>query len=60
VTARPPKKKMSKEEMTRFIRSLRGSLKPRPGEKPFAERWAEHKREEKELEEAKFQRCFGR
>jgi AbrB family looped-hinge helix DNA binding protein len=35
----------------KFIRSLRGILKRKPGEKPFAERWAEHKKEERELEE---------
>jgi len=31
------------------IRRLRGILKRKPGEKPFAEEWAEHKREEREL-----------
>ena len=49
-------KKFSREE----IRALRGSLKRKPGEKPFAERWADYKREEKELEEAKFHRWFGK
>ena len=33
-----------------------GLLKRKPGDKPFAEEWAEHKREEKELEEAKYAR----
>ena len=32
------------------IRRLKGILKRKPGDKPFAEEWAEHKREEKELE----------
>ena len=32
------------------IRRLRGILKRKPGGKPFAEEWQEHKREEKELE----------
>ena len=41
------------------IRKLRGILKRKPGDKPFAEEWAEHKREEMELEEAKYARCTG-
>jgi AbrB family looped-hinge helix DNA binding protein len=41
------------------IRRLRGILKRKPGEKPFAEQWAEHKRDEKELEEAKYARITG-
>jgi AbrB family looped-hinge helix DNA binding protein len=41
------------------IRRLRGILKRKPGDKPFAEEWAEHKREEKELEEAKYGRSTG-
>ena len=36
-----------------------GLLKRKPGDKPFAEEWAEHKREEKELEEAKYARSTG-
>lgn len=39
------------------INRLRGILKRKPGDKPFAEEWAEHKRQEKELEEAKYVRC---
>jgi AbrB family looped-hinge helix DNA binding protein len=39
------------------IRRLRGILKREPGDKPFAEEWAEHKREEIEVEEAKHARC---
>ncbi|MBC8009356.1 MAG: AbrB/MazE/SpoVT family DNA-binding domain-containing protein [Burkholderiales bacterium] len=38
------------------IARLRGILKPKPGEKPFAEQWAEQKREELELEERKHAR----
>jgi AbrB family looped-hinge helix DNA binding protein len=34
------------------IRRLRGILKRKPGEKPFSEEWAEHKRAEMQLEEA--------
>jgi len=41
------------------IRRLRGILKRKPGEKPFAEQMAEHKRGEKELEEAKYARSTG-
>ena len=41
------------------IRKLRGILKRKPGDKPFAEEWAEHKREEKELGEAKYARSTG-
>jgi hypothetical protein len=43
------------EEMRNLIHSFRGKFKT-PGDKPFAEEWAEYKREEKELEERKFQR----
>lgn len=41
------------------IRRLRGILKRKPGDKPFAEEWSEHKREEIELEEAKYGRSTG-
>jgi AbrB family looped-hinge helix DNA binding protein len=41
------------------IRRLRGILKRKPGEKPFAEQMAEHKREERELEDAKYARNTG-
>ena len=41
------------------IRRLRGILKRKPGDKPFDEEWAGHKREEKELEEAKYARATG-
>jgi hypothetical protein len=43
------------EEMRKLIHSFRGKFKMKPGDKPFAEEWAEYKREEKELEERKFQ-----
>ncbi len=33
------------------INRLRGILKRKSGDKPFAEEWAEHKRQEKKLEE---------
>ena len=52
----PKPEKLSPAEMRKLISSARGSLKSKPGEKPFAEQWAEYKREEKELEERKFQR----
>jgi bifunctional DNA-binding transcriptional regulator/antitoxin component of YhaV-PrlF toxin-antitoxin module len=38
------------------IKRLRGILKRKPGDKPFAEEWAEHKRQERELEERKYAR----
>ena len=38
------------------IRRLRGILRRKPDDKPFAEEWAEHKREEMKLEEAKHAR----
>ncbi|HUI07994.1 MAG TPA: AbrB/MazE/SpoVT family DNA-binding domain-containing protein [Verrucomicrobiae bacterium] len=41
------------------IRRLRGILKRKPGEKPFAQEWAEYKAEEKALEEAKYARLTG-
>jgi len=41
------------------IRRLRGILKRKPGDKPFDQEWAQHKREEKELEEAKYARSTG-
>lgn len=36
------------------ISRLRGILKRKPGSKPFADEWAEHKREEKALEKADY------
>jgi uncharacterized protein YjiS (DUF1127 family) len=50
------RKKTSPAEMRKLISSMRGKYKPKPGEKPFVEQWAEYKREEKELEEKKFHR----
>lgn len=41
------------------INRLRGILKRKPGDKPFAEEWAGHKREELELEERKYARSTG-
>ena len=41
------------------IQALRGVLKRKPGDKPFAEEWADHKREEIALEEAKYARSTG-
>jgi AbrB family looped-hinge helix DNA binding protein len=38
------------------IRRLRGILKRKPGDRPLAAEMAEHKRAEKELEEAKYAR----
>jgi AbrB family looped-hinge helix DNA binding protein len=41
------------------IRRLRGILKRKPGAKAFADEWSEHKREEMQLEEAKYARSTG-
>ena len=41
------------------INRLRGILKRKLGDKPFTEEWAEHKKQEKELEEAKYARSTG-
>ncbi|MFZ2639954.1 MAG: AbrB/MazE/SpoVT family DNA-binding domain-containing protein [Verrucomicrobiia bacterium] len=41
------------------IRRLRGILKRKPGDKPFAQEWAEHKAKEIALEEAKYARNTG-
>lgn len=41
------------------IRRLKGILKPKPGGQPLAEEWAEHKRQELELEDAKYARSSG-
>jgi hypothetical protein len=49
------RKRMKAEEMRKFIHALRGKFKT-PGDKPFTEWMAELNREEKELEERKFQR----
>ena len=36
------------------IERLRGILKRKPGGKSFAEEWAEHKREERQIEDRKY------
>lgn len=41
------------------IQRLRGILKRKPGDKPFAQEWAEYKAEEKTLEEARHARRTG-
>ena len=46
---------MKAEEMRKLVHSFRGKFKI-PGDKPFAEWMAELNREEKKLEERKFQR----
>ncbi len=53
------KNKQSPAEVQRLIHALRGKYKGKPGDKPFAEWWAEHKREEKELEERRIQRFMA-
>jgi len=46
------KKTLSREE----IHALRGKFKLNTGGKSFSQWWADHKREEKELEERRYQR----
>ncbi len=41
------------------INRLRGILKRQPGDKPFAEEWTEHERQEKQIEEASYARGTG-
>ena len=53
-------KKMSPEEMREYIHSLRGKFKMVPDGKSFTEWMADLNREEKELEERKFQRHAGK
>ena len=42
------------------IKRARGILKRKPGEKPFRQWWADYKKEEKALEEAKYARLRSR
>ena len=42
------------------INRLRGILKRKPGDKPLAEEWAEHKRDERQKEEGKYARHGSR
>lgn len=58
---KPAAAKSGADELKALLHRWRGSLKQKPGDKPFAEQWAEHKREEMELEEAKLRRmgCAG-
>lgn len=46
-------KPMTKQAIARGF----GLLKRKSGERPFAIEWAEHKAEEKVLEDAKYERC---
>lgn len=50
MTAGRPRSKSGKQA----IKRARGVLKRKPGEKPFRQSWAEYKKEEKALEEAKY------
>jgi hypothetical protein len=42
------------------VKGARGVLKAKSGDKPFRQRWADYKKEEKALEEAKFARLRPR
>ena len=52
--------KPTKSEMLAAIRRGRGSIRRKPGDKSFAEWWAEHKADEKALEERKLVRLRAR
>jgi hypothetical protein len=43
--------KPTKAEMHTAVRRARGIIRRKPGEKPFAEWWADHKAEERALED---------
>lgn len=49
-------KPVTKEAIARGF----GLLKRKSGTKPFAKEWAEHKAEERALEDAKYERCTRR
>ena len=51
--------KTSPAEMRKFIHSLRGKYKPKPGEKSGLEILMEGRAEDKRIEEEKFQRWLG-
>jgi hypothetical protein len=52
MAARTKSKSTAKQKaMLAAIHRLRGSLKRKPGEKPFAQKWAEHNAAEKALED---------
>ena len=53
------RKKVPTAEMRKFIRSLRGKYKAKPGEKSGLEILMEGRAEDKRIEEEKFQRWFG-
>ena len=53
------KKVYSKQQQNEAIARLFGCIKRKPGDKSFDEERADHKREERELEESKYARCFG-
>jgi hypothetical protein len=53
------RKKTSPAEMRKFIHSLRGKYKRKPGEKSGLEILMEGRAEDKRIEEEKFQRWFG-
>lgn len=48
--------KPTKAEMHAAIRRARGTIRRKPGEKPFAEWWAGYKAEERALEDRKLSR----
>ena len=61
--SKPHKVRIAKRLKPKTVATIRrglGILKRKPGDKPFAEQWAKHKREEMELEDAKYLRWAAR
>lgn len=59
VLAATPDGILLKPMTSALIRQGRGIARRKPDDRPFDEWWAEHKREEKELEERKYVRSTG-
>ncbi|HYJ05915.1 MAG TPA: hypothetical protein VEX43_12335 [Chthoniobacterales bacterium] len=54
------KRRLLSKSGKQAIKDARGVLKQKPGDKPFRQRWADYKKEEKALEEAKYARLRPR
>jgi hypothetical protein len=54
------KKRSHSKSAQSLIKGARGALKTKPGAKSFGQRWADYKKEEKAVEEAKFVRLRPR
>jgi hypothetical protein len=57
---KPARKTAAREvEVRHILARLQGCLKGKPGDKPFSDWWAEHKREERMLEERRDHRLMS-